>query len=173
MLSNFGIQSKTTQQKQFPFAGHGHGFGKPWQTVQLFLVNTFHLWCSSNSLKYDFVQLRLFQRTLIGGVEKWYIELDGSRYSYFNDFAMVFLNNFQLPMRYDADTELLAKFEQTKDNHIFSHIREWKHRKILIKVKIPPDFFLERFLKSLVSCISKYIANFSVFSKEEAIMKSQ
>jgi hypothetical protein len=76
-------------------------------------------------------------------------------------------------MRYDADTELLAKFEQTKDNHIFSHIREWKHRKILIKVKIPPNLFLERFLKSLVSFISKYIANFSVFSKEEAIMKSQ
>jgi hypothetical protein len=42
-------------------------------------VTTFHLWCSSNSLKYDSVQLRLFQRTLIGSSAKWYIELDRSR----------------------------------------------------------------------------------------------
>jgi hypothetical protein len=29
-------------------------------------VTTFHLWCSSNSLKDDSIRLRLFQRTLIG-----------------------------------------------------------------------------------------------------------
>jgi hypothetical protein len=28
-------------------------------------VTTFHLWCSSNSLKDDSIQLQLFQRTLI------------------------------------------------------------------------------------------------------------
>jgi hypothetical protein len=39
---------------------------------------TFHLWCSSNSLKDDSVQLLLFQRTLIGSAAKWYIELDHS-----------------------------------------------------------------------------------------------
>jgi hypothetical protein len=33
-------------------------------------VTTFHLWCSSNSLKDDSVQLHLFQRTLIGSVVK-------------------------------------------------------------------------------------------------------
>jgi hypothetical protein len=65
-------------------------------------VTTFHLWCSSNSLRDDSVQLHLFQCTLIGGAAKWYIELDHSRYSYFNDLVMVFLNHFQLPMRYDA-----------------------------------------------------------------------
>jgi hypothetical protein len=48
-------------------------------------VTTFHLWCSLNSLQDDFIQLRLFQHTLIGSVVKWYIELDHSRYSYFRD----------------------------------------------------------------------------------------
>jgi hypothetical protein len=74
-------------------------------------VTTFHLWCSSNSLKDDSVQLRLFQRTLIGSVMKWYIELDHSRYSSFGELAMAFLNHFQLPMRYDAGTKLLANFK--------------------------------------------------------------
>jgi hypothetical protein len=89
-------------------------------------VTTIHLWCSPNSLKDDSIQLHLFQCTLIGGVAKWYIELDGSRYSYFNDLTMVFLNHFQLPMRYDADIELLANFEQIKADHISDHIREWR-----------------------------------------------
>ena len=33
-------------------------------------VTTFHLWCSSNSLKDDSVQLQLFQCTLIGSAMK-------------------------------------------------------------------------------------------------------
>jgi hypothetical protein len=95
--------------------------GKPGEDPGDHVMN-FHLWCSSNSLKDDSVQLHLFQCTLIGGVVKWYIELDGSRYSYFNDLEMVFLNHFQLPVRYDVDTELLANFEQTKADHISDHI---------------------------------------------------
>jgi hypothetical protein len=74
-------------------------------------VTAFHLWCSSNSLKDDSVQLRLFQRTLIGSAMKWYIELDLSIYSSFGELAMAFLNHFQLPVRYDTGTELLANFE--------------------------------------------------------------
>jgi hypothetical protein len=85
-------------------------------------VKIFHLWCSSNSLRDKSVHLCLFQCTLIRGVTKWYIELDRSRYSYFSDLAMVFLNHFQLPVRYDVDTELLVNFEQTKANHILDHI---------------------------------------------------
>ena len=38
-------------------------------------VTTFHLWCSSNSLHGDSICLRLFQRTLMGPVVKWYIDL--------------------------------------------------------------------------------------------------
>jgi hypothetical protein len=67
-------------------------------------VTTFHLWCSSNSLRDDSVQLCLFQHTLIESVTKWYIELDRSRYSSFGKLAMDFLNHFQLPVRYDVDT---------------------------------------------------------------------
>jgi hypothetical protein len=67
-------------------------------------VTTFHLWCSSNSLKDDSLQLRLFQHTLIGSVVKWYIELDCSRYSSFEELEMEFLNHFQLPVRYDVRT---------------------------------------------------------------------
>jgi hypothetical protein len=135
-------------------------------------VTTFHLWCSSNSLKDDSIQLCLFQHTLIGGVTKWYIELDSSKYAYFNDLAMVFLNHFQLPVRYDVDTELLANFEQTKVIHISDHIREWHRRKSLIKVKVPPTFFLEWFLKSLVPCVSKDVATSRVFFRRRGYHES-
>jgi hypothetical protein len=136
-------------------------------------VTTFHLWCSSNSLKDDSVQLRLFQRTLIGSVAKWYIELDRSRYSFFGELAMAFLNHFQLLVRYDAGTELLANFEQTPADHISDHIQEWRRRKSLIKVPVPPAFLLEWFLKSLVPQLSKDVATSGVFSEEEAIMRAQ
>jgi hypothetical protein len=136
-------------------------------------VTTFHLWCSSNSLRDDSIQLHLFQRTLIGSAAKWYIELDRSRYSSFGELAMVFLNHFQLPVRYDVDTELLANFEQTKADHISDHIREWRRRKSLIKVPVPPAFLLEWFLKSLVPQLSKDVATSGVFSEEEAIMRAQ
>jgi hypothetical protein len=43
----------------------------------------------------------------------------------------------------------------------------------LIKVKVPPAFFLEWFLKSLVPYISKDVATSGVFSKEEEIMRAQ
>jgi hypothetical protein len=62
-------------------------------------VTTFNLWFSSNSLRDDFVQLRLFQRTLIGSVVKWYIDLDRLRYPSFGKLAMAFLNHFQLHVR--------------------------------------------------------------------------
>jgi hypothetical protein len=88
-------------------------------------VTTLHLWCSSNSLKDDSVQLRLFQCTLIGSAAKWYIELDRSQYFSFGELAMAFLNHFQLPVRYDVGTELLANFKQTSADHISDHIREW------------------------------------------------
>ena len=86
---------------------------------------------------------------------------------------MAFLNHFQLPVRYDAGTELLANFEQMTVDKISDHIREWQHRKSLIKVPIPPSFLLEWFLKSLVPHLSKDIATSGVFSEEDAIMRDQ
>jgi hypothetical protein len=67
----------------------------------------------------------------------------------FGELAMVFLNHFQLPMRYDADTELLANFEQKKVDHISDRIQEWRCQKSLIKVPISSAFLLEWFIKSL------------------------
>jgi hypothetical protein len=86
---------------------------------------------------------------------------------------MVFLNHFQFPVRYDVDTELLANFEQTKADHIGSYPRVVHEERVLIKVKVPPAFFLELFLKSLVPCVSKDVATSKVFSEEEAIMRAQ
>jgi hypothetical protein len=86
---------------------------------------------------------------------------------------MDFLNHFQLPVRYDVGTELLANFEQTKADHISDHIREWRHQKSLIKVPVPPTFLLEWFLKSLVPQLSKDVATSRVFSEEDTIMRAQ
>jgi hypothetical protein len=126
-------------------------------------VTTFHIWCSSKSLRDDSVHLCLFQHTLIGSAAKWYIDLDHSIFSSFDELVMSFLNHFQLPVRYDVDTELLANFEQTKADHISDHIREWRCRKSLIKVPVPPAFLLEWFLKYLVPQLSKDIATSLAF----------
>jgi hypothetical protein len=58
-------------------------------------------------------------------------------------------------------------------DHISDHIQEWRHRKSLIKVPVPPTFLLEWFLKSLVPQLSKDIATSRVFSEEDAIMRAQ
>jgi hypothetical protein len=136
-------------------------------------VTTFHLWCSSNSLKYDSIQLQLFQCYLIGSAAKWYIELDCSRYSSFGELAMAFLNHFELPMRYDVGTKFLANFEQTTVGHISHHIQEWRCWKSLIKVPVPLAFLLEWFLKSLVPQLSKDVVTSKVFSEEDSIMRAQ
>jgi hypothetical protein len=86
---------------------------------------------------------------------------------------MDFLNHFQLPVRYDVDTELLANFENTKENHISDHIQEWRHRTCLIKMPVPLAFLLEWFLKSLVPKLSKDVATSGVFLEEEVIMRAQ
>jgi hypothetical protein len=86
---------------------------------------------------------------------------------------MAFLNHFQLPVRYDAGTELLDNFSHTTADHISHHIRDWRRRKCLIKVPVPPTFLLEWFLKSLVPQLSKDVATSGVFSEEDAIMRAQ
>jgi hypothetical protein len=86
---------------------------------------------------------------------------------------MAFLNHFQLPVRYDAGTEMLANFEQKIADHISDHIREWRCQKSLIKVPVPPIFLLEWFLKSLVPQLSKDVMTCRVFSEEYAIMRAQ
>jgi hypothetical protein len=88
-------------------------------------VTTFHLWFSSNSLNDESIRLRLFQCTLIGVSAKWYIELPKGAYGTFSQFLMVFLNHFQLPIRYDVGLELLSTLRQDTTTHILDHIQEW------------------------------------------------
>ena len=71
-------------------------------------VTTFHLWCSSNSLNHDSIILQLFQCTLIGVASQCYIELCRGIYGSFNQLVMVFLNHFQLPIRYDVGLKILS-----------------------------------------------------------------
>jgi hypothetical protein len=65
-------------------------------------VMKFHLWCSSNSLMDDSIQLRLFQRTLTGSTSKWYIEFPRGFFSNFKTLAMDFLTHYQLLIRYET-----------------------------------------------------------------------
>jgi hypothetical protein len=85
-------------------------------------VTTFHLWCSSNSLNGNYIHLILFQCTVMGVAMKWYIELPGGTYKNFNQMLLVFLNQFQLWVRYDANIEIFSALLQDKATHISKHI---------------------------------------------------
>ena len=125
-------------------------------------VTTFHLWCSLNSLNDDSIRLRFFQRTLTGVSVKWYIEIPKGGYRTFNHFFLVFLNNFQLLVPYNASVELLLTFCQDRATHILDQIQEWCRWKRLINTYIPLKFLLEWFLKSLPPYISKDVSTFRV-----------
>ena len=96
---------------------------------------------------------------------KWYIELSGGSFTSFADLANIFLNHFQMPIQYDAETELLATFRQDRATHISDHIQEWRWRKRLIKAKIAPELCFEWFLKYLQPKISKDVSLSSVYSE--------
>ena len=70
-------------------------------------IMTFHLWCSSNSIVEDSIRLRLFQCTLTGAAAKSYIELPQAKYPDFNSLTFMFLQYFQLLIRYDEGVEIL------------------------------------------------------------------
>lgn len=91
-------------------------------------IMTFHLWCSSNSLMDDSVRLRIFQRTLMGAVAKWYIKLPTTRFVDFRNLGNAFLHHFQLPIQYDFKIELLTSFQQGDATHISDHIHKWWRR---------------------------------------------
>jgi hypothetical protein len=71
------------------------------------------------------IHLHIFQRTVMGFVVKWYIELPRGFFIDFNTLAMAFLNHYQLPIHYETGTEILSSFKQTKATHISDHIHEW------------------------------------------------
>jgi len=94
------------------------------------LVNhfmTFHLWFSSKSISDDSIQLRLFQSTLIGPLEKWYIKDKPGSHATFTSLGNDFLSFFELPLHHDTSLEILSCFPKTTSTHIVDHIHEW-HR---------------------------------------------
>ena len=89
-------------------------------------IMSFHLWCSSNNIVDDSVRLRLLQRTLTGVAAKWYIELPPASYPNLFSLSSMFLQYFQLPIRYDEGVEILLSYHQTTATHITYHIHEWR-----------------------------------------------
>ena len=75
-------------------------------------VQSFHMWCSPNSITNDSIRIRLFQRTLTGEASKWYVDQTASSHTTFATIAQALLSYFQLPLRYDTGTELLNSFRQ-------------------------------------------------------------
>jgi hypothetical protein len=129
-------------------------------------VMTSHLWCSSNSLMDDSIHLRLFKRTLTGSAAKWYIELPRGFFADFNTLDMAFLTHYQLPIRYEMETEILSSFKQNKATHISDHIHEWRRRRCLIKLELPDQLLAEWFTKSFVNDIGHDISMGGVVMEE-------
>ena len=85
----------------------------------------------------------------------------------------MFLQYFQLPVRYDEGVEILLSFRQSTATQITDHIHEWRRRRSLCKIKLDDRIFLDWFLKPLLPPITKDIASECPQSKEEAILKAQ
>ena len=134
---------------------------------------TFHLWCLSNIIIDNSIRLRLFERTLTGAAAKWYIELPQAKYPDFNSLAFMFLQYFQLPVRYDEGVKILLSYHQSTTTHIMDHIHEWQRHRSLCKIQLDDEIFLDWFVKTLLPPISKDVASKHPQSEEEAILKSQ
>lgn len=113
--------------------------------------------------------MHLFQQTLIGLAAKWYIELPRASFYNFNDLATAFLTHFQLPVRYDNDTELLTSLKQSTSTYIYVHIHEWQRRRRLVKVFIPDQILAEWFIKSLLPKITEDVVKGRVVTEEQVI----
>ena len=118
-------------------------------------IMMFHLWCSSNSIIDDSIILRLFQRTLIGATTKWYIELPQAKYLDFNSLAFMFLQYFQILIRYNEKVEILLSCHQNTATHITDHIHEWWRCNSLCKIQLDDTIFLDLFLKNFATTYSK------------------
>ena len=125
-------------------------------------VMTFHLWCSSNSLMDDSIQLRLFQRTLTGTAAKWYIELPWHLFVDFSALEIVFLTHFH----YKTGIDLLTSLHQNTSTHISDHIHEWRRWRRLIKAPILDQLLAGLFTKSLLPPIAWDVAMGGVVTEE-------
>ena len=136
-------------------------------------IMMFHLWCSSNNIIDDSIQLKIFQHTLTSVEDKWYIDLPQAKYRDFNSLAFMFLQYFQLPVRYDEGVEILLSFHQNTATHIIDHIHEWRPLRSLCKIKLDDRIFLDWFLKKLIPPIAKEVTSECPQIEKEAILKAQ
>ena len=101
-----------------------HGLPCPRNSLRIF-----HLWYSLNNIVDDTIRLRLFQRTLIGIVTKWYVEQPSATHGTFSALITAFLTYFQLPIHRDSGMKLLTHFRQTPTVHISDHLHKWRRRR--------------------------------------------
>ena len=85
----------------------------------------------------------------------------------------MFLEYFQIPIRYDEGVDILLSFHHNTATHITDHIHEWWWRCSLCKIQLDDMIFLDWFLKNFLPPIAKDVASECPQSKEEAILKSQ
>ena len=67
----------------------------------------------------------------------------------------MFLQYFQLPIRYDEGVEILLSCRQ----NTATHIHEWRRRRSLCKIQLDDRIFLDYFLKTLLLSIAKDVAS--------------
>ena len=85
----------------------------------------------------------------------------------------MFLEYFQLLVRYQEGVEILLSYRQNTVTHITEQIHEWWGRHSLCKIQLDDRIFLDWFLKTLLPPIPKDIASKRPQSEEEAILKAQ
>ena len=85
----------------------------------------------------------------------------------------MFLQYFQLPIRYDEGVEILLSYRQNTATHITDHIHEWWWHRSLCKIQLDDRISLDWFLKTLLLPITKDVAFEHPQSEEEAILMAQ
>ena len=85
----------------------------------------------------------------------------------------MFLQYFQLPVRYDKGVEILLSYRQNTATHITNHIHEWQRHRILCKIQLDDKIFMDWFLKTFLPPIAKDVTSECPQSEEEAILKAQ
>jgi hypothetical protein len=104
---------------------------------------------------------------------KWYIDLPQGLFNDFNTLSMAFLMHYQLPIRYETETEILIYFKQSSSTHISDHIHEWWRRRCLIKVPLPDQSLVEWITKSLIGPIARDVTMGGVVTEEQEINSAQ
>jgi hypothetical protein len=121
-------------------------------------IMTFDLWCSSNSIAYDSIYLRLFQITLTKPFIKWYINEVLGSHANFEKLANAFLMFFQLPIQHDTCPKILTNFHQKTSTPIMGHIHEMHQLHSLCKIEFKNKILLYWILKYLLPLITKDVA---------------